>query len=73
MKNEKNLFKKLAYTNLTKIESFYLTPFKNAFDTMKQGLCALFATGTNFWKVPIENNKVFVDDLLKLIDWELIV
>jgi len=23
---------------------------------MKQGLCALFSTGINFWKVPIENN-----------------
>jgi hypothetical protein len=40
---------------------------------MKQGLCALFATGINFWKVPIEFNKKFVEDLLKLIDWELIV
>ena len=49
----KNIFKKLAYTNLTKIESFYLTPYKNAFDTMKQGLCALFSTGINFWKVPV--------------------
>lgn len=40
---------------------------------MKQGLCALFATGVNFWKVPIEYNKKFVEDLLKVIDWELIV
>lgn len=39
---------------------------------MKQGLCALFTTGMNFWKVPIENNKKFVDDLLKVINWELI-
>jgi hypothetical protein len=40
---------------------------------MKHGLCALFTTGMNFWKVPIEYNKKFVEDLLKLIDWELIV
>lgn len=69
----RNIFKKLAYTNLTKIESFYLTPYRQAFDTMKQGLCALFATGVNFWKVPTEFNKKFVEDLLRLIDWELIV
>jgi len=40
---------------------------------MKQGLCALFSTGVNFWKAPIEQNKRFVEDLLKLINWELIV
>jgi hypothetical protein len=69
----RNIFKKLAYTNLTKIESFYLTPYRQAFDSMKQGLCALFATGVNFWKVPVEFNKKFVEDLLRLIDWEMIV
>lgn len=56
----RDIFKKLAYTNLTKIEKFYLIPYRNAFDTMKQGLCSLFATGINFWKVPIEYNKRFV-------------
>jgi hypothetical protein len=40
---------------------------------MKQGLCSLFATGINFWKVPIEYNKRFVEDLLDLIDWDMIV
>jgi hypothetical protein len=40
---------------------------------MKQGLCALFATGVNFWKVPIEYNKRFVEDLLVLIEWDMIV
>lgn len=69
----RNIFKKLAYTNLTKIESFYLTPYRQAFDAMKQGLCALFSTGINFWKVPVEFNKKFVEDLLRLIDWDLIV
>jgi len=69
----RDIFKKLAYTNLTKIEKFYLIPYKNAFDTMKQGLCALFATGINFWKVPIEYNKRFVEDLLVLIEWDMIV
>lgn len=49
----RDIFKKLAYTNLTKIEKFYLIPYKTAFDTMKQGLCALFSTGINFWKVPL--------------------
>jgi len=69
----KDIFKKLAYTNLTKVEKFYLIPYKEAFDKMKQGLCSVFATGTNFWKVPIEFNKRFVEDLLDLIDWEIIV
>lgn len=40
---------------------------------MKQGLCSLFATGINFWKVPIEYNKKFVEDLVNLIKWDLIV
>lgn len=40
---------------------------------MKQGLCALFATGINFWKVPVEHNKRFVEDLLVLIEWDMIV
>lgn len=40
---------------------------------MKQGLCSLFATGINFWKVPTEQNKRFVEDLIALVDWELIV
>lgn len=40
---------------------------------MKQGLCSLFATGINFWKAPIEYNKRFVEDLLDLIDWDMIV
>lgn len=40
---------------------------------MKQGLCSLFATGVNFWKVPTEYNKRFVEDLLDLIDWQMIV
>lgn len=69
----RDIFKKLAYTNLTKIEKFYLVPYRNAFDTMKQGLCSLFATGINFWKVPLEYNKRFVDDLVNLINWDLIV
>lgn len=69
----RDIFKKLAYDNLTKIEKFYLIPYRNAFDTMKQGLCSLFATGINFWKVPIEYNKRFVEDLVNLINWDLIV
>lgn len=68
-----NIFKKLEYTNLSKIESFYLTPYRNAFDAIKQGLCALFTTGVNFWKVPTEKNEKFVKDLTSLINWELIV
>jgi hypothetical protein len=40
---------------------------------MKQGLCALFTTGVNFWKVPTEKNEKFVKDLLNIINWELIV
>jgi hypothetical protein len=39
---------------------------------MKQGLAALFTTGINFWKVPLESNTRFVDDLNILIKWELI-
>lgn len=27
-------------------------PYRAAFDAVKQGLCALFTTGVNFWKVP---------------------
>ena len=71
--NPRNIFKKIAYTNLSKIETFYLNPYRKAFETMKQGLCALFATGVNFWKAPIEENKTFVSDLDQLIKWELIV
>ena len=67
-----NVFKKLAYTNLTKIESFYLTPFTEAFNTMKKGLCALFTTGINFWKVPVQKNTKFVEDLKALVNWELV-
>ncbi len=40
---------------------------------MKQGLCALFTTGVNFWKVPTEKNAKFVNDLTNLINWQLIV
>ena len=39
---------------------------------MKQGLCALFTTGINFWKVPIEKNVKFVDHLAALVNWELV-
>ena len=39
---------------------------------MQQGLCALFATGVNFWKVPIEENRKFVEDLRLVVNWELI-
>lgn len=39
---------------------------------MKKGLCALFTTGINFWKVPIEENKNFVEDFSKLVQWELV-
>ena len=67
-----NLFKKLDYTDLSKVETFYLTPFTEAFNTMKQGLCALFTTGINFWKVPIEKNTKFVEHLNALINWELV-
>lgn len=67
-----NVFKKLDYKELTKIEKFYLTPFSEAFNNMKQGLCALFTTGINFWKVPIERNVKFVDHLSVLVNWELV-
>lgn len=40
---------------------------------MKQGLCALFTTGVNFWKVPTEKNEKFIKDLTTLINWDLIV
>lgn len=39
---------------------------------MKRGLASLFTTGINFWKVPLEENKKFVDDLNYLIKQELI-
>jgi hypothetical protein len=39
---------------------------------MKKGLCALFTTGINFWKVPMEENKKFVEDLKILVNWELV-
>lgn len=55
-----DIFKKLDYTDLTKIETFYFTPFSEAFSDMKKGLCALLTTGINFWKVPIEKNVKFV-------------
>lgn len=64
-----NIFKKLSYTNLTKIEHFYLDPFTDSFTVMKKGLCALFTTGVNFWKLPIEENKKFVTDLQELVRW----
>jgi hypothetical protein len=68
----KMIFKKLEYEELTKIESFYITPLRDSFENMKQGLAALFTTGINFWKVPLEANTRFVDDLNILIKWELI-
>ena len=67
-----DIFKKLEYKDLTKVESCYLTPFTEAFNTMKQGLCALFTTGINFWKVPIEKNTKFVEHLKALVDWEIV-
>lgn len=67
-----NIFKKLDYSNHSKIESFYLKPFTEAFDTMKEGLCALFTTGINFWKLPIEKNVKFVEHLAALVNWELV-
>lgn len=39
---------------------------------MKKGLCALFTSGINFWKVPLEENKKFVEDLKDLVNWELV-
>lgn len=40
---------------------------------MKEHLCAQFTTGINFWHIPLEKNTVFVEDLIELINWELIV
>lgn len=39
---------------------------------MKRGLASLFTTGINFWKVPLEANTKFVEDLKMLINEELI-
>lgn len=39
---------------------------------MKQGLCALFTTGINFWKVPVEKNTKFVEHLQALVNWEIV-
>ena len=33
-----NIFKKLNYENLSKIEQFYLNPFSTCFDSMKKVL-----------------------------------
>ena len=66
------IFKKIEYEHLTKIEAFYVEPLREAFENMKQGLAALFTTGINFWKVPLETNTRFVDDLKVVIKWELI-
>ena len=49
-----------------------MKPFNEAFNTMKEHLCAQFTTGINFWKVPVEKNSVFVTDLKELVDWELV-
>lgn len=68
----KMIFKKLEYENLSKIEAFYIDPLRESFENMKQGLAALFTTGINFWKVPLESNTRFVNDLNVLIKWELI-
>lgn len=41
-------------------------------EKMKRGLASLFTTGINFWKVPLEANKHFVEDLTVLLKEELI-
>lgn len=70
----RNIFKKLEYANWEKspIEFFYLAKLRHAFFTARKHMVRLFANGIDYWKIPLSNNQQLLDDLKKLVDYELI-
>lgn len=72
--NVRKIFFKLKYKDWDKnpIERFYLKPLKFYFIKMRTNLFKLHSYGIDFWRIPLSRNKVFLADVKKVINAELI-
>lgn len=70
----RNIFKKLERSDWEKspIEFFYLSKLRHAFFLARKHLVKLFVNGIDFWKIPLSNNQQTLEDLKRLVDYELI-
>ncbi len=70
----RNIFKKLEYENWEKIpiEFFYLSKLRHSFFTMRKHMVKLFVNGIDFWKIPLSNNQQTLEDIKRLVDYEMI-
>lgn len=70
----RNIYKKLEMKNWEKspVEFFYLSKLRHAFFTARKHMVKLFVNGIDFWKIPMSNNQQTLEDLKKLVDYELI-
>ena len=70
----KNIFKKLEYSDWERspIEFFYLSKLRKTFFMARKHMVKLFVNGIDFWKIPLSNNEQFLEDMKRLVDYELI-
>jgi hypothetical protein len=67
-------FKKLYYPNweANPVEAHFITPLLEALDMLRVNLFKLYSMGPNFWKQPLSDNTVFVDNVADYLEKETI-
>lgn len=66
-------FKKLYYHNWENnpIEAHFLKPLLEAFNLMRVNLLKLYSMGQNFWRQPLAENTVFVENVVDYLEKEV--
>lgn len=70
----RNIFKKLEMKDweTSPIEFFYLSKLRHAFFKTRKHMVKLFVQGIDFWKIPLSANQQTLEDIKRLVDYELI-
>lgn len=70
--NVYSTFKKLYYQNWenNKIESYFINPLLEAFNLLRTNLFKLYSMGMDFWKQPLSENNVFVENVIDYLEKE---
>ena len=71
--NVYSTFKKLYYPNWenNKVEAHFINPLLESFNLIRVNLFKLYSMGNDFWKQPLGDNSVFVENVVDYLDKEI--
>jgi hypothetical protein len=67
-----SILKKIEYPEWPHrpIEKFFIRPLLKSFNTLRANLTKLYTMGFEYWQLPLGNNKVFLNDVVWMIQQE---